>query len=249
MAVISGRPAHEAKEMVGMEGLVYVGCHGMERLSGGNTVVAPMVQARSEQLRRTARVLAKRLTELPEMEGLFVEDKGISTTFHYRGCRYPEVAHSIILDMLGTIRGLDGLRIMEARRAVELLPDIAADKGTALMGLASEFGLRGVFYLGDDSTDVSAFRAIRQWRERTRGMGFAVAVTGEETPADVLQEADFTLPGVPGAERFLGLLRQLSARLASGGPPSADRAREQGPPPPPLGARHPASGGVPPGVE
>ena len=212
-------------------------------------VVAPMARAHRERLHRATRLLARRLAKLPEMKGLLVEDKGLSATFHYRGCPYPDVARSVILDMLGAMRGLDGLRMLEARRAVELLPDIPADKGAALMGLASEFGLRGIFYLGDDSTDVTAFRAIRQWREKTAGLGLAVAVTGQETPADVLQEADFTLPGVPGSEQFLGFLRQLSTRLSSGDPPSAGRAREQDPPPPLPGAKPPASGGVPPEAE
>lgn len=209
LAVISGRPVREAREMVGLEGVTYLGCHGLERLRGDDILIEPEVQAYRQRVQEVAGLLAKRLAGRPEMEGLLLEDKGISATFHYRRCPDPDRARSLILDALTQTRGIAGVRVIEARRAVELLPDVAGDKGTALMDLAAEFGLWGIFYLGDDLTDVAALRAIRQRRKDNGIPGLAVAVYASETPAEVLQESDFTLPGVPGVEGFLGLLCRL----------------------------------------
>ena len=80
---------------------------------------------------------------------------------------------------------------------VELRPPVEADKGSAVKELIRDCRLGGGLYLGDDASDVDAFRAMR--RE-----GFAaVAVTGEETRDEVAREADYTLNGVSDTARFL----------------------------------------------
>lgn len=209
IAVISGRPVLVAREMVGLEGVEYVGCHGLERLRGGQVLVAPEAGYFQSQVQEASALLSGRLSGRPETAGLLVEDKTISATFHYRSCRNPELARSAILDALDSMGRPQGVKIVEGRRAVELLPDVAVDKGTAVLSLISEFGLRGVLYVGDDRTDVAAFRAIRRWQTETNGRGLTLAVSGPDTSVQVRQEASFTVSGVAGVETFLGLLVRL----------------------------------------
>ncbi|MDO8690738.1 MAG: trehalose-phosphatase [Dehalococcoidia bacterium] len=209
VAVVSGRPVLMARDMVGLEGVEYVGCHGLERLRGGQVLVAPEARHFQSQVREISALLSERLSGKPETVGLLVEDKTISTTFHYRNCRDPELARSAILDALEGMGQPQGLKIMHGRRAVELLPDIAVDKGTAVLSLIREFGLRGFLYAGDDQTDVAAFRAVRRWQTETGGRGLALAVSGPDTSEEVRQEAGFTVSGVAGVETFLGLIVRL----------------------------------------
>jgi trehalose 6-phosphate phosphatase len=85
---------------------------------------------------------------------------------------------------------------------VELRPPIpSVNKGAAVRHLATERGLRSVLYLGDDVTDIDAFRALR---EATAFRSASVVVAGEETPPEVLAEADYRVEGVAGVEWLLG---------------------------------------------
>lgn len=231
VAVISGRPVRQARQMVGIEGIEYLGCHGIERLQDGRVVVSPGALRSREGVREYARLLHRRLRGQPEMDGLILEDKGFCITFHYRNCPNPELAGGRILHTIGQLDRPGAVRIVEARCAVELVPNIPSDKGLALRTLAADYRLAGLFYLGDDRTDISAFRALRNWRHQTAGRGLALAVAGPESPAELEQEADFSLPGVPGVERFLALLRQLLPAPSASSPTSANRAREEGPQP------------------
>lgn len=231
VAVVSGRPAAEARRMVGQEGLVYVGDHGLERLKDGEVLLDPAALPYREQVRAAAGELARLLCGRPGLKGLFLEDKGNSFSFHYRASSDPALARATILRAMEDLDGARGLKVMEARRAVELRPPVEVDKGTALTALAREFSLGGLFYLGDDHTDVRAFRALRAWGESTGGRGLAVAVVSPGAPEEAQREADFTLEGVPGVEEFLGLLHRLWRRSAPGGPPSGRKATRWGPPP------------------
>jgi trehalose 6-phosphate phosphatase len=224
VAVVSGRPAREARDMVGVEGLVYVGNHGLERLQDGRVVVHPAALPYQEPMRAAMAELQSRLSAQQALAGFFVEDKGVSFSLHYRACPDPAQARALILEAAVSVARARGLQVMEARRAVELRPPLAADKGTALRGLQEQWGLRGIFYLGDDYTDVRAFQALRDWRDGVERRGLAVAVVSPGAPQEALAQADFTLAGISGAEGFLKMLRQLLSEPGPGGPPTGGRA-------------------------
>jgi trehalose 6-phosphate phosphatase len=84
-----------------------------------------------------------------------------------------------------------------------LLPPIEADKGTATMDLIKEYDLKGAIYLGDDYTDIDAFRAIHAARRERDFQGLAIGIIGSETPENLEAEADFTLNGVGDVELLL----------------------------------------------
>ena len=75
VACISGRAGEEAAALVGVDGIRYVGNHGLE------------LDERASEL--TARVAAFR-----DSVGLPVEDKGLSLSYHYRGARNEEAARA-----------------------------------------------------------------------------------------------------------------------------------------------------------
>jgi trehalose 6-phosphate phosphatase len=82
----------------------------------------------------------------------------------------------------------------------ELHPPIAADKGSALLDLAT--GLTAACYFGDDLGDLPAFAALDHLA--TTGITtLRIAVRSPETPPAVLDLADLVVDGPQGATATL----------------------------------------------
>lgn len=193
VAAISGRPAAEAQNMLGVDGMVYIGNHGLERWRNGVTEYIDGVQAYREKL-AAAR---KELKGLLSIEGLHMEDKGVSLSIHYRGCPDVQQAKGSILQWIEGSRSAEGFKVVEGKMVVELRPPVEADKGSAVEGLIRDYRLRGGLYLGDDASDIDAFRVMH-------GEGFAaVCVIAKETRDEVVREADYSLNGVSDVARLL----------------------------------------------
>jgi len=87
--------------------------------------------------------------------------------------------------------------------AVNLLPPVSINKGTTVLALIRDFCLRGAIYLGDEYTDIDAFRVIHNVPDDSAFQGFAIGVTSPEMPEGLVSEANFSLNGVADVERFL----------------------------------------------
>ncbi|MBI2304237.1 MAG: trehalose-phosphatase [Chloroflexi bacterium] len=210
VAAISGRRARELRHLVGLPGLVYVGNHGLERWHKGKVKLSPRIDRYRPRVVTVLQELAQHLT----IPGVYLEDKGVIAAIHYRRCPQPDVAREAILAHVSE-KGWDKeFLIMEGRRVVELRPALSVNKGTVVTQLAHEYRLRGILYMGDDTTDVDAFRALRQLKE-AGVVGYAVGVVEDETPGEVKAESDLNLRGVAEVERFL---EWLVSRVAMPGP-------------------------------
>ncbi len=173
VTLVSGRGIDDLMARTGVDGISYAGNHGLEiRGPGLPDFLHPDVQHFEAQ----AKELAKALRAL-RVRGAFVEAKGASLTFHYRGvseARWPDViprAERCILEA--------GFQPRAALRAVEARPPIGWDKGHAVLHvLRTRHGPSwsqrlGVIYAGDDSTDEDAFGALR-------GLGVTFRVGGAQ---------------------------------------------------------------------
>jgi len=207
VAAISGRPALEAREMIGIEGMVYIGNHGLERWVKG---AVELVEGVEEYRGKVAAALSE-LKNLLALEGIALENKGIAFSIHYRQCPDRELARRYILEKISTSAIAGEFRIMEGRMVVELRPPLGVNKGDAVLALVERYRLRGGIYLGDDITDVDAFAAMH--RQTPSFKGLALGVIDEETTWQVKEEADFTLNGVGDVERFLGWLAEIVPAL------------------------------------
>jgi trehalose 6-phosphate phosphatase len=139
------------------------------------------------------------------LPGLILEDKGPILAFHYRLCPDHEATRQAILAALAPWE-TRGLRVREGRMVFELAPPLDIDKGTALARLMQTYRLAGVLYLGDDLTDVDAFKVLRAWRHEGKVSGAAIAVANPESGPKVMEEADYWVDGVPGVEWLLGAI-------------------------------------------
>jgi trehalose 6-phosphate phosphatase len=183
VACISGRAGGEAAELVGVEGIHYVGNHGLE------------LMPESDALR-------KEIADFRDAVGLEVEDKGLSLSYHYRGAADEEAAKSR-LQAVATRAREAGLDPRWGRKVLEVRPGAGADKGTAVEALLGEVPARLGLYAGDDTTDLDAFAGLER---AALDHALRIAVGSEEGPGALAGEADLL---VASPEELAGLLRSL----------------------------------------
>lgn len=201
VAVVTGRAATEARRMLGTDRLPVFGNHGLEWLEvGARDATAP------ERLAWAVPAVARVSARVPPLPGVWVEDKGLSATFHYRNADDREVARERLLAEIGDVEA-EGLVVRPGRMSLELRPAGAGDKGTALDELVARHALRGLVVLGDDVTDLDMFRAAAAARAagRLNAAIFAVGGAGE-VPAAVAAAADAVLLDPAAAARLLSEL-------------------------------------------
>ena len=186
--------------------MVYIGNHGLERWAEGHSELTKDVK----DYPKVIKAVTEELSRLLSIEGISIENKGITATIHYRLCPEPETAMRDILAALENSVQAKSLRILPGRMAINLLPPVEASKGTAVSELVQEYNLQGGIYLGDDLTDIDAFRAIHAASHDLDFQGFAIGITSQEMPEKLVVEADFILNEVSDVERFLKWLSQTA---------------------------------------
>ncbi|MFH1487144.1 MAG: trehalose-phosphatase [Chloroflexota bacterium] len=203
VATISGRAASEAAAMVGVSGVVYLGNHGLEWLGeDGELNIRPDVRAYSRQIHDAI----SEVGSLISLQGIIVEDKGLTASVHYRQSPNPQDGRDAILEAVAASPSARGLKTTEGRMVVELRPPVEANKGTAVEWLVRKYNLKGAVYLGDDLTDVDAFGAVHSLSQSSLFRGLALAVVSGESPVSLEENADYILHGVTEVERFLDWL-------------------------------------------
>jgi trehalose 6-phosphate phosphatase len=198
VAVISGRSLNEVMGMVGIEGLVYVGNHGLEIWNRG----VPDMWPGSEQYVDTINTAVNAIKGMAGIEGLFIENKGLTASIHYRNIPDTEAARDMILAAAESLTKAYNLKVTEGRMVVELRPNVDANKGVALKSLIHKYSLSGVIYIGDDLTDVDAFEALHD----SGVNGIAIGVGSIEVSSQLYDKADYVIRGVDEVERFFGWL-------------------------------------------
>lgn len=210
VAVVTGRSAAVGETMVAVPGLIYVGNHGMERIENGVAWHHPGALASADAMSAALGEIGTEATAAGIDKGLVIEDKRLSGSIHYRLAPNPIPTRDLLLRWANEAAARHGLLVTEGRLIVELRPRVLVNKGTAVRHIAEKYGLRGLVFLGDDLTDVDAFREVRLLREEGRLDGLRVAVTGAETQPEVFAESDVTVPGVPAT---LALLTSVADAL------------------------------------
>ncbi len=201
VAAISGRNTQDALGLIGLEDVVYFGNHGFEILRDGEVEVIPEALPYLERVEELEQLAREELAP----QGAFVEEKGITASVHYRNVPQ-EVGERCVEFVKGEGERL-GLRITVGRGVVEARPPIRADKGTAVSTLVEEYRPEKAMFIGDDTTDLDAFRELEKLRQEGRLREILrVGVASEEGPQEIVTEADIAVEGVDGVG---GVLRAL----------------------------------------
>ena len=175
VAAISGRPALDAKEMIGVGGMVYVGNHGLEQWHDG---VLQFFEGVKEYTSKVTAALDELMGSLT-VEGISFENKGVALSVHYRRSPDRESARNCILEKIAASSIARDFRVQEGKMVIELCPLVEIDKGVAVKALIKEYHLRGGIYLGDDISDVDAFGAMHQ---EASGQAFRQALRTKYRP-------------------------------------------------------------------
>jgi trehalose-phosphatase len=182
VACVTGRTGEFAREIVGVDGIRYVGQHGLE--------LEPGALEWANAIHRFAEAQSWKWLEL----------KPLTAAFHYR-LAADQLAAREALEDVATRALAEGFRTKWGRLVLEVVPPLDASKGTAVRALLDESGLDRALYAGDDVTDLDGFRALDGLECAVR-----VAVVSAEGPSELGELADLR---VGSTDAFAELLRQL----------------------------------------
>ena len=161
VAIISGRDLNDVRKMVGLDNIVYAGSHGFDIAGPGGSFKD---QKKGEPF---LPALDKAETELETavkgIKGVHIERKRFAIAVHYRMADQkvvPDLEKKV--DLINT--GHPELKKSTGKKIFELRPNIDWDKGKALLYLMDKLHINSSrivpLYIGDDTTDEDAFRAI-----------------------------------------------------------------------------------------
>jgi trehalose 6-phosphate phosphatase len=202
VAAISGRLTKILRQLVGVDGVVYNGNHGLERWFKGQVEIRPEAQG---YVGKTA-VAIKELGPILLPLGVVFEDKGAGLVFHYRTLPHREEVRETILKEISRSSAAQCFKVDEARAVIELRPPIEITKGSVLKELIESYHLKAAVYMGDDIADIDAFDTMHALSRSTAFQGLALEVVGEGTPPEAAERADLLLNGVSEVEAFLSWL-------------------------------------------
>ena len=138
--------------------------------------------------------------------GIILENKNACITIHYRTVQDTESARKTILKTLKNIKTTEGLLIKEGRKIIEVRPPIGNDKGKIINKIVRNYRVKKLIYLGDDITDVDAFREISKLSKEKIIEGTSILVRSDETPEFVKKSAEYYVNSVDEVEIFLNWL-------------------------------------------
>lgn len=181
LRVITGRALQDLARLLAVP-VEAVGLHGAQRGRLGEATLLEMPRPAAEALRRLR-------ATAPELEGVSLEDKGPAFALHYRNAGDPDgvvrALRAWLEDAPGSLHPVWGKMVLELRPA-------GIDKGRVARDLAARHADRTPVYIGDDTTDEDAFRALA---------ADASAVTVKVGPGETA--ARFRLPDVDAVVAYL----------------------------------------------
>jgi trehalose-phosphatase len=203
---ISGRRALDARRVVGLDELAYSGNHGFELLLPGESEVRPDPSLDGHEQDAPRFIEGLDRSELDRV-GIRTEDKGAIVALHWRGAPNEAAAESLAHEIASEAEW-EGLVPHQGRKVLEIRPNVAINKGIAVAALIPARPVDHALYSGDDRTDLDAFIGLKTLRDDgALETAVCIAVASDESPPEVSEVADLT---VPGPEGFVSVLEALA---------------------------------------
>jgi len=201
VGIVSGRALPDLKSKIGIDGIIYAGNHGLEIEGFGSSFLEPL----AEELRPFLHMLNQALSvTLRGIKGVFVENKGLSLSVHYRMVQ--DVEEEKVADTFKRITDplhvMGKIRITRGKKVYEIRPPVDWDKGKAIAWLmaklrdSSRKGRILPIYLGDDLTDEDGFKMINKKN------GISIFIGAESNPS----AAQYFLKSPEEVAKFLNML-------------------------------------------
>ncbi|MBI5105741.1 MAG: trehalose-phosphatase [Solirubrobacterales bacterium] len=206
VACISGRRAAIARRIVSLGSITYIGNHGTEILRGGAT--EPEVDPEVVDWGRKVRAFAKGELDRDDLLRRRVrgEDKDVIQAFHWRGAPDEDAAEAVVRKVAERAEE-EGLAIHWGRKVLEVRPPVELHKGKGIDRLLEHTPVTAALYIGDDRTDVDAFRALRAAVAGGQlEKAVCIGVRSDETPRELEDESDLMVDGPLGVRAVLEAL-------------------------------------------
>src|SRR6266702_6536103 len=203
IAIMTGRAIEDGAAMVNVDGLTYIGTHGLEWSDGLPTShpveILPEALAYIEPGNYLLDLVEQHRPALP---GVVVQRKRFGGSIHYRLSPDPEYTRQKIWSILEEPARQFDMKLSDGKRIVEVRVPLAVDKGQALRRFVQRYKLNGGIFAGDDRTDLDA--VLEFARLRQQGMAaLAIVVQHHDTPPEMLANADIVVQEVEGMVKLL----------------------------------------------
>ena len=206
VAIVTGRDLDDIRERVGLEELFYSGSHGFEisgpRDSGlsfeaGEEFLPALDQAEN--------LLPGIIGEIP---GVLIQRKRFSISIHYRLVGRDRIGE--LIEKAGrAVKSIGGLVARNDKKALEILPGMTWNKGSALLWILEAAGMTDkdsfAISMGDDVTDEDMHKAVK-------GRGAGIIVAGTESHLSSF--ADYRLGSIAEAGRFIEILERIAGNIS-----------------------------------
>ena len=205
VACVSGRRASDARRIVALGSIAYLGNHGSEILRPGS--VAPEADRELQAwTRRVQGFMHEAFSDELRQLRVRLEDKEAIAALHWRGVPDEEGAEQAIRQVAARAESA-GYKTHWGRKVLEIRPPVRIDKGAGIVSLLRDTDLAAALYVGDDVTDLDAFRGLDELVEKGRlGRAVKVGVRSDEGPARLADEADWMVEGTDGVRELLRAL-------------------------------------------
>jgi len=161
LAIVSGRSLKDIRKLVGLKKIYYIGNHGLEIFTpqkGTKQIIS------KEVFLELARIRNRLNSQLKDIEGIHIEDKGSILAIHYRNID-PKCVPPILMALKQEIKdSRPSLYLGYGKMVFEIRPESNVNKGTAVLELLNQIDRDQVLplYIGDDQTDEDAFKFLKK---------------------------------------------------------------------------------------
>lgn len=179
LAIVSGRALEDIKAKVNLKNIMYIGNHGLE-INGPLLRFESLISPQEKEV--LDRLKNELITEMKVFPGVWIEDKGLTLSVHYRLAQEADepMISRVFHKTCRCYIAVNKIRFTEGKKVLEVRPFIDWDKGKALLWLLTKernrhaLGKVTPVFIGDDKTDEDALGAIA-------GQGIGVVVGSKES--------------------------------------------------------------------
>jgi len=166
LGIITGRSLKQIKKLVHIRDILYVANHGIEMEGPGIRSTCPEAKKARSTLWH---IYMKLFKSLRHIEGIYVEDKGLSISLHYRTVKKKgdvEYIISTLHDITKPFLDRKMLSLSTGKMVYEIRPPVKWNKASTIQWLLThyfpvEFSEDALLiYLGDDKADIEVFDSL-----------------------------------------------------------------------------------------
>ena len=167
LGIITGRSLRQIKKLVNIQKILYAANHGIELEGPGIRITSPEAKKARCILWH---IYMRLFNSLSHIEGIYLEDKGLTISLHYRlveKTRDVEFITKTLSSIIKPYSERKTLSLSTGKMVYEIRPPVKWNKATTIQWLLTNyfplnFGEDALLiYLGDDKADIEVFNALK----------------------------------------------------------------------------------------